>query len=79
MGPVANRVAGRFVTYDRALGDGLRHGSAWIVDDATGGLAIEGRERVPAAGPLLVVANHPADSRMPWPSSRHSAATTRGS
>jgi len=58
--PVANRVAGRFVTYDRALGEaGLHHGSAWIVDDATGGLAVDGREHVPARGPLLIAANHP--------------------
>src|SRR5439155_20250223 len=60
IGPVADHVADRFVTYDRALGEGGMHdGSAWIVDDATGGLAVDGRERVPARGPLLVVANPP--------------------
>jgi len=60
VGLAAHHVAGRFVAYDRALGeDGLRHGAAWIIDDATGGLVVEGRGYVPTRGPLLVVANHP--------------------
>jgi 1-acyl-sn-glycerol-3-phosphate acyltransferase len=60
IGPVANHVAGRFVSYDRAFGEaGIDVGSAWIIDNATGGLRVEGREQLPARGPLLVVANHP--------------------
>jgi 1-acyl-sn-glycerol-3-phosphate acyltransferase len=63
IGPAAAHVAGRFVTYDGALGEaGLGHGAAWIIDDATGGLAVEGSGTVPERGPLLVVANHPGIS-----------------
>src|SRR3989442_14504868 len=58
IGPVANHVASRFVTYDGALGEaGMRHGSSWIVDHATGGIPGEGRGRVPAPGAPPVAAD----------------------
>src|SRR3989442_7701055 len=54
IGPVANHVAGRFVTYDGALGEaGMRRGSSWIVDDATGGLVVDRGQRVAAPRSLL--------------------------
>src|SRR5438552_17695843 len=47
MRPVAKHVAGRFVTYDRALGEvGLRHASTWPVHDGTGGLVVGSTESV---------------------------------
>ncbi len=60
LAPVAHLMARRFVEYDRALGDrGTHRGAEWIVERATGGVTVTGAEHVPAAGPLLVVANHP--------------------
>src|SRR2546430_11073662 len=53
IGPIADHVAGRFVAYDGALGEaGLNRGSAWIVDDATGGPVVQGRQPAPGPGPL---------------------------
>ncbi|HUQ41370.1 MAG TPA: 1-acyl-sn-glycerol-3-phosphate acyltransferase [Candidatus Limnocylindrales bacterium] len=58
--PAAQLVAGRFVAYDRALGDrGTHRGAQHIVERATGGLVISGAHHVPPSGPVLVVANHP--------------------
>src|SRR2546428_10603827 len=62
--PVADHVAGRFVTYDRALGEaGLRHGSAWVVDEAAGGPPAQGPGDGPGRGPPPRGAHHPGPSR----------------
>jgi 1-acyl-sn-glycerol-3-phosphate acyltransferase len=56
----AQRVAREIASYDRIVGEsGLSAGGAWALERMVGRVEIEGRERVPTEGSLLLVSNHP--------------------
>ena len=54
------RLAGQIATYDKIVGEfELRAGRQWTLERMTRRLKVEGQERVPRDGPLLLVSNHP--------------------
>jgi 1-acyl-sn-glycerol-3-phosphate acyltransferase len=54
------RFAALGVTFDRTTGDeGLPQGCTWALSRFSAQVGARGREHIPAAGPLLVVSNHP--------------------
>src|SRR5687767_14737475 len=56
----AQRVARQIATYDRIVGEsGLGAGGAWALERMVRRVEIEGRERVPPEGALLLLSNHP--------------------
>ena len=56
----AQRVARQIANYDQIVGEsGLRVGGAWALERMVRRAEIEGRERVPTEGPLLLLSNHP--------------------
>lgn len=56
----ARRFAQIAAEFDRQVDQhGLAHGSAWMLQRMTGGLAVRGLHHVPPAGPVCVLANHP--------------------
>ncbi|HSB25442.1 MAG TPA: 1-acyl-sn-glycerol-3-phosphate acyltransferase [Burkholderiaceae bacterium] len=56
----AQRVARQIANYDQIVGEsGLGVGGAWALEQMVRRAEIEGRERVPTEGPLLLVSNHP--------------------
>ena len=56
----AQRVARQIATYDQIVGElGLSAGGAWALERMVKRVEIEGRERVPPEGSLLVLSNHP--------------------
>ena len=56
----AQRVARQIASYDQIVGEsGLRAGGAWALERMVRRVEIEGRERVPTEGSLLLVSNHP--------------------
>ena len=61
----AERLARQVATYDEIVGEsGLAAGGAWALERMARRVEVEGRENVPAEGPVLLTANHPglADS-----------------
>jgi acyltransferase-like protein len=61
----AKRLARQIATYDEIVGEsGLAEGGAWALERMARRVEVEGQEKVPPEGPLLLVANHPglADS-----------------
>ena len=56
----ARRVARQIATYDQIVGEsGLSVGGAWALERMVRRVEIEGRERVPLRGSLLLLSNHP--------------------
>ena len=56
----AQRVARQIAAYDRIVGEsGLSAGGAWALERMVRRVEIEGRERVPPEGSLLLLSNHP--------------------
>ena len=54
------RLARQIATYDEIVGKfGLSAGGEWALERMTRRLKVEGRERVPRDGSLLLVSNHP--------------------
>jgi 1-acyl-sn-glycerol-3-phosphate acyltransferase len=54
------RLARQIATYDEIVGEfGLRAGAEWALERMTRHFKVEGRERVPRDGSLLLVSNHP--------------------
>jgi len=56
----ARRLARQIATYDEIVGEfGLNAGGEWALERMTRRLKVEGRERVPRDGSVLLVSNHP--------------------
>jgi 1-acyl-sn-glycerol-3-phosphate acyltransferase len=56
----AQRVARQIADYDRIVGEsGLGAAGVWALERMARRVEIEGRERVPTGGPLLLCSNHP--------------------
>ena len=56
----ARRVARQVAHYDQIVGEsGLGEGGGWALGQMVRGVDIEGQERVPTEGSLLLVSNHP--------------------
>jgi len=56
----AERFARQMQTFDARIGShGLREAARWITGQLAGRIDVEGAERVPRSGPLLIVSNHP--------------------